>query len=583
MNIRFLTLSIPVIISLVAGCFPLYCPGEVPTNSPSFSLPDIQTPGVKELIDSAIAPLEEIDKERKNALTALLNRHLGVVTEMLAERKKTRNTGGIAVATAGITIFESALTNLATYGKFSFPEKVRRELESSVSQCKSEAATIAANASNKRTTILAPTLEKLMTIASAMTPAMSADAKPALESRLNEMLDAVMSAKSAPTPTALATPSATPVSNTDTNKPAESTTNLPPILASSGEADQWATVASWQSAMMGMDIISIPVADSPVGTNSSRQFNPISGQDSELIYIVHQKLAMQDGMLFRLKRINGTNGVDVVEWPKRENGFHLVVRAKSTGLFPSYHAFDLQVSLPGGDLSKVVRGATLEGSTFVNKPPPSVVLTIITIPEGASVYVDRILQKQVNTPCRIPISKGNHSLGLALPGYEPLSVTNYSFTTNRTLRWTFQPDPRIQKKSITVSANAASWTPADITVNKGDTVIIRADGQWSCAPGKEPCDATGYPNNAAFYRYYMDSASYPRRTATAGYGALVMRIGNDAKLQPVNKSLRLVAPETGPLFFDVNEGDEGKHRTDNTGAIVVNLTIMPSQPLLPTH
>jgi hypothetical protein len=414
-----------------------------------------------------------------------------------------------------------------------------------------------------------------------MSPPIQAEAKPALEVCLNEMLDAVIAAKSAPPPPPVTTPSASPSTNSDTNKPSESTTNLPPILASSGEADQWATVASWQGAMMGMDIISIPVAVSPVGTNSSRQFNPNSGQDSELTYIVHQQVAMQDGMLFRLKRIHFTNGVDLVEWPKRENGFQLVIRVKSTGLFPSYHAFDLQVSLPGGDLSKVVKGSTLEGATPIAKPPPPLTLTLLTSPEGASVYVDNILQKQVNTPCRIPITKGDHSLGLALPGYAPLSVTNYSFTTNRTIRWTFLPDPRIQKKSITVSANATTWTPSDVTINKGDTLVIRAEGQWSCAPGKELCDANGYPNNAAFYRYYMDSASYPRRTSTAGYGALVMRIGSDIKIHPVKKELRIIAPETGSIFLDVNESEDNKFRSDNTGTIVVNLTVIPSQPLLP--
>lgn len=570
-------------ILLAASVSPLLS-ADTPTNAPSIPLPDLDTPGVKELVEAHRASIEQVDKERKNALTTLLNTNLTALNEMLAEKKKVRNVTGIAAATTGITLFQNALTNLEAGGKFDLPEKVRREIESHVAQCRSEAATIEKKASDRKKALLASTLEKFSAVALAANPAMNADAQTALTARLNELLQAG--------PTVRTEPKAATTTGAGTNQPPGTVTNLPAIMASSGEADQWASVATWKGAMMGMDIITIPVAEAQVGTNITRQFNPISGQDSVLTYTVRHRLTMQDGMLFRLKQVEGVRGVELMEWPTRGNGFQLVVRARSGGQFPCHHAFELQVSVPGGDFSKALTGAVIEPPRGMSKPSaavPPVVLTLITVPEGASVYVDDVLQNQLKTPCRLPVARGEHSLNLVLHGYATITVTNHPFTADRTIRWSFLPDPRIQKKSLTLSANAPSWTSTEIAAEKGDTLVVRAEGQWSCAPGREMCDAAGYPNNAAFYRYYMDSAAYPRQTSSAGYGALVMRIGKSGRILPIGKELRnlpeqrIAAPEAGVLFFDINEADEAKYRADNSGAMVITVTIIPAQPLLPSR
>jgi hypothetical protein len=359
---------------------------------------------------------------------------------------------------------------------------------------------------------------------------------------------------------------------------------LPDILAASGDARQWATVATWHGTMMGMDIVSIPVTNGKAGPNASRQFNPISGQDSELNYVVHHRLTPRDGVFYRLKRIPGTNGVELIEWPSLQNGYRLVVRARTTGQFPSHHAFDLQVGVTGGDLSSIAGDAVLDAGASGPKTLPPIVLTLITTPEGASIHINDKLQQKVRTPCRFPLTPGDYSIKLTLPGFETVVMTNQSFTSNRTLRFTLQPDSRIQRKTVTVLANAPSWSPSGITVERGDTLVIRAEGQWACAPGREPCDASGYPNNEAFYRYYMDSASYPRLTSSAGYGALVMRIGETGRIVPlgkdfaVSRELRFGAAESGPVFFDINEKNEARFRADNNGTLILHISVFPSQP-----
>jgi hypothetical protein len=577
MNSRFPAFAALIAATLLVSHFPILCAGEA-TNAPP-TLPDLETPGVKTLIESYRTTLDQIAKDRKSDLSALLNRHLDLANEMLDEKKKVRNISGIAAATTGITIFQTALTNLAAYERFDLPEKARRELETSVTQCKTEASTVESRTADKKKALMASTLEKFTTLAVTVNPAIDTNAKNALESRLNELLKAGVSAQPlSGTPSADATGSGT-------NQPSGSATNLPAIFAASGEADQWATVATWHGTMMGMDVVSIPVAEAQIGTNVTRQLNPISGRESILTYVTTSRLIPADNMLFRLKRVRGNREVELMEWPTRGNGFQLVVRTRNTGLIPSHHAFDLQVSIPGGDLSKALTGATIETTRITTSAAPlatnPVTLTLITVPEGAAVYLDNTLQPKVNTSCRLPIPQGDHTLTFILPGYAPLLVTNQSFTADRTLRLNFLPDPRIQRKTMSILANSPSWTDSDVSVNKGDTLILRAEGQWACGPGRELCNASGYPNSAAFYRYYMDSAAFPRHTSSAGYGALVMRIGNTGRAIPVGKDflsateLRFAATESGPVSFDINESDEAKYRTDNSGTLILHLTVIP--------
>ncbi len=582
MNNSFRVFATLVVTTLFISHLPMLGAGETSTNAPA--LPDLDSPGVKALVDSYRATLDQIAKERTTALTALLNRHLDGMNEMLAEKKKVRNITGIAAATTGVTVFQAALTNFTTYGKFDLPEKVRRELETSVTQCKTEATTIETRTNDKKKALTASTLEKFTTIAVTINPAMDANAKTALESRLNELLSAGTPIQPVP-----GTPS-TPTTGSDTNQPAGSATNLPAIFAASGEADQWITVATWHGSMMGMDVVSIPLAEARIGTNTTSQPNPISGRDSVLTYVATYRLTLQDNMLFRLKRVRGNRDVELMEWPTRGNGFQLVFRTRSTGLIPCHHAFELQVSIPGGDLSKALTGAPIEtprGATRITPPAlPPVTLTLITTPEGAAVYLDNTLQPKVRTSCRLPIPQGDHALTLILPGYAPLILTNQSFTADRTLRLSFQPDPRIQRKTMSILANSPSWTDSTLSINKGDTFILRAEGQWACGLGRELCTASGYPNSAAFYRYYMDSAAFPRHTSSAGYGALVMRIGKTGRAIPVGKDflsateLRFAATESGPVFFDINEADEAKYRTDNSGSLILSITIIPP-PIVP--
>lgn len=540
------------------------------------TLPTADTPGIADIVNALRKAMEVIEKERRSALTAILKRHLDSLQDMLQEKKKTRNVTGIAIANAGIGLFQAAITNLNATGQCEFPSKVRRELEPVIAGFNADAAPVLAKASAAADRAFAAALESFSAIGASLNPGVPPDpTDPAFAARLKELIQTPGDAPQSERARQPATASL--ASASDTNRPAPSATAPPVVLASSGDVEQWTTVATWRGAMMGMDVVSIPVAEVAVGTNTTRQFNPMSNQDSELTYIVYTRLTITDGMRYRLMQVPDNQGVEIMEWPTKANQFQLVIRTPAKDGFPSYHGFDLQVGIPGRALA-ALSNQTLQ-SRPAEKPPSSTVIAFSTAPDGAAVYVDGTPLRNTWTPCRILLSPGAHTVGFSLPGYSPLVITNQQFQGGETLRLVLQPDPRVQRASLVIAANAKSWTRSDVTVSRGDNLSIRAEGSWSCGPGREQCDASGYPNDQTFIRYYMDSASFPRRTTSAHYCALILKIGEKGRLMAVGKSLNMVATEAGPLYFDVNEADTGDLRGDNAGSQQVRILVTP--PALP--
>ncbi len=571
-----MTNEFPTHISGFQRLFVVFCSLACPlhfvlaTPPPADNFPNSNTAEIVSILDRYRTQTATAEEKRKSAVTEILARHLTSMNSMLAEKKKSRNITGIAVATAGIDIFQTSISNVAAGGSFEPPDNIRRELETIVQECKASVTKEESSAAHMKDQALKDALQAYRAVAARSSPPLTNEA--ALKDRLLILIQQPSLSQSAPDPSAAMAGSAT------TNKPSSAAPELPLILAASGDSETWYPIASWHAAMMGMDIITIPVFESPKGTNVTRQLNPMSGQNSELQWIVHHSVMPMDGMLFRLKRAAKREAVDVLEWPSRANGYKLVVRTPATERYPSLHGFDLEIANPG------FAGSTLDGirpAQSDNKLPLKTVVSIVTAPEGAAVYVNGVIQPKVRTPCRIPLPSDIRSLILAMPGYAPLVLTNGTFPSGHIIRWNFAPDPRIQRANVTVAASAKSWQSAGVHVNEGDQIVLQPQGQWSCGSGKELCDASGYPNNQTFYRYYMDPAAHPRHTSTANYGALVARIGDSGRIVSAASARRFKAGESGHLLLDINESDTGMSRSDNSGSLIVNITVIPSQPLLP--
>jgi hypothetical protein len=748
----------------------LFLAGMVFAEGPA--LPDTSGPAFSGIVSQHAKALQIASEARRQALSLLLQQRLDEAAQWLKERKKTRNVTGIAVATTAWDIFESARTNLEASGSFELPPKVRRELEPTVAEFKAARQKVEADFSNTKARIRKEHLDRFTSALCAVDPNLSG---PEHEAAIAERFDAMAGSAGRPPSAGTAGTNAASakggvVAGVTNVQTAGAVAELPSIMGSSGNAEQWVTVGQWSGTMFGVDVISIPLMDMRQGTNTQTHFNPISGQNSTWVYSAAQALKPTPGLVFRLKRVADRGGVESLEWPSGGNEQALVVRIPPPGKMDSLPAFELQAGLPGGnvstafagpeDLSKVVPGAadpsvpgstneaaivgggegpasggtagtntepvvvdpswaivspvkvagaadesspimgssgaaeqwvtvgqwsgTLSGEDVVNiplmdmkpgtntrdyfspisgrnsrwiyvaglslkpatglvfrlkrvvdrdgveavewpserngyamdvrtpphgsagrlpafelqvgltggdvgamfagtvveptdssKPRPLVSLTLQTVPPGAAVWLDGAPMREVWTPCRVRVPVGAHAFRLTLPGYLPLTVSNQNFTADKVLKWSFQPDSRVSRKTLTVSAGASGWVEGGVRVAKGDTLVIEVEGSWSCASGKESVDAGGYPNNDKYFRYYMGNASPVRQFSGANYGALLMKIGEKNRPIAVGRSLRLSVSDSGPLFFDINETISGKLRQDNAGALVLRLTLMP--------
>jgi len=115
--------------------------------------------------------------------------------------------------------------------------------------------------------------------------------------------------------------------------------------------------------------------------------------------------------------------------------------------------------------------------------------------------------------------------------------------------------------NVTVSARS-QWTPTGITVRRGETVRITADGEIRISgDSNDRATASGVVNQR-----FDAGAPLPRTLA----GALIGRIGNG---QPfgIGTSATIQAPANGQLFLGINDSNV----SDNDGAFQVSIGYTP--------
>ena len=512
--------------------------------------------------------LEALQGTRTSALVRLLQVNVENAEVMLKEKTRTRNVTGMAVANNAKSIFEGALTNLSATGVMRIPEKVRRELESGMEEFKTAAQKIEGEFNTARTTLQTNSFDRFKALALQAGFDMKGEAagetlKHDFQSWLEGKFESVAGAA--------AESGEGEAKVTESAKPA-----LPAILASSGEAAKWVTVAHWQGVVRGMDVITIPLTQMQVGTNASEKANPIAGVDSHFEYQALFNFPKKSAVPVRLKRVSGKEGAEVLEWPSAGNDFTLSLRLVAPK-YPSTHGFDLQVGVAEGGSVALFAGAAMEGAEGKIEDAPPVFLAISTLPAGAAVMVDGALVKDSVSPCRVSLTNGTHTIELMLPGYLPMSLSNESVTANRTVKWKFLPDPRVISKSCSLSADVNQWYPSGIIVQPNSLIAIKADGEWSCGAQGERCSAAGYPASVPTYKHYEDPAL--RQVAHANYGALLARIAKDGPVIVVGQGTRIKAEGKGMLYFDINEVPGKAARSDNAGELTLRISIIPPEAL----
>ncbi len=565
------------VIAAMAGCGPPAHASPDSTASNTAPALTFDAPEHRQVAEEFVKARQVAETLRRDELRRLIQIQIDEAKALLAEKQKAGNVKGIAIATQARQMFESALTNLDATGTIVLTERVRRELEETVRHFDGVRAGIEARASNTVARIRKEHLERLTETLAPPRPDAQA---PAIEAAFAALVKRL----TAPPPVPRATLTNAVAIAKGTNDPAGTLTPtmtraaLPEVLGASGPADRWVTAGQVLVDMMSVDVLDIPLANQPAGTNRFEKSNPITDQSFTLHYVSIHPLPARAGLAYRLKRIPGREGVEILDWPGPRNAFTLTVRTMPPATVPCPHGFEVQVGGPDAMLATLFAGAQLESTAdgAATQAIP-VVVTIASKPSGAAVLLDGNPVRGAQTPCRLRVPPGAQSLRLVLPGYIDGVFSNQDITAGRPLSWTFQPDPRIVRKTVIVPADAADWI-AVAEVEAGARIAIDARGTWSCAGGGAT-GVEGYPNNEANLRLYMNPADYPRHTPGANLGALLWRIAPRGRASAVGRALRITAPEAGTLQLDINEAPGPKHRADNTGALPVTLVILPPSAL----
>jgi hypothetical protein len=136
--------------------------------------------------------------------------------------------------------------------------------------------------------------------------------------------------------------------------------------------------------------------------------------------------------------------------------------------------------------------------------------------------------------------------------------------------------------SLTVMANAPTWTNSGFRVERGQSYGIRAEGRWRVYP---PCPETG-PDGANLYSPTCWNVLITKHIRDVSHGALIARIGEGGKPFAVGDSLDFEAQADGVLYFSINDNIP----FDNTGSVRVTIgpglggaTPVPAQTPAPSE
>ena len=326
------------------------------------------------------------------------------------------------------------------------------------------------------------------------------------------------------------------------------------FIAESGFGTQWATLGRWTADMVAPDVISIPVFNQ--SSTQGSQMNPLAGTASNWRY--ESQSTIPPGIYsFRLKRLEGHLPVQLMVWPKNEEGGSLTVRTPNTSKWPARVGFEIQYARSGDLIEVPVRTDPVGATVLINGEPYR---------EGGE---DR------TTPCTLRLPAGRYDIRIRADGYQDESAERIEIRTGSKIAIRLKPSTSSNVSKIRVDARA-SWAKTGVTLQKGDRVHIAVEGDWS-ANGKDACDADGYPNTLKFSQIYLEPRNCPRQISDRPYGMLIGRIG-EGKPFAVGSKGTFTAPVDGPLAFDINEITDEDKRSNNRGQLMVSLTVSRPAP-----
>lgn len=500
--------------------------------------PDLFTPEMLALQKSATNALADAKSAGDRKARAVLDAALKEWEGELAERKKTRNIRGMAVADTAIEEIRKAMAAWPAKREMELPADLRRELTEPMGRLKRQLAEAVAAADEEYRQAERQQFDLFKKAVAA------ADATPAehvLLARFRKWLTESPPPRRGPR-------AASPADTPDAAK------SPPEFFAQSSPGAEWRDLGRFTARMMGPDIFAVRVFDR-TGTKEGDKPNPLSGSSSRWKYESRAKLDRGD-YAFRMRRLPAHEAVDVIQWPNAGNEGVLQFRTPPSMRLPSDIGFELQYS----------------SAALIEVP-------VKTEPAGARVFIDgrayQVEGRDARSPFTMKLPAGTYAIRIALDGHVEQEAKSFAVTTGQTIAVRLIPLKEAPAKQVSVDSKQP-WTDSGIMVAKGDRIMISASGQWACGSKGELCGPAGYPNTVAFNHYYLDPRNSPRLLEGKPYGALLAKVGDGAPVV-VGDGKGFIAQSEGALRFDINEAADPDIRRNNRGRLDVRIMVRPAE------
>ncbi len=521
---------------------------------------NVYLPELQEVRSFYAAEKAELEKERTEKLTGLLQEFVSKAEEMYNAMRKRGNIRGVAIAGKAKRLFEAAIEEYKEKKSFKIEDQNREAIQKMIEACRTEKESINSYHKEKISSLESRAMEKFKSALDKLDLSLS---ESQIDSKFAELLASSGEKNSQPG-----------------SGPAGDTKEKPDgnVIAKTAEASAWYSVIDYQIESHGMDVIPLPVFKAK-GSFDGKHSTPLLNKPSTWKMEVAHKLPRRPDYEFRVVRKSKIKPFDVVEWPRKRNNWKLIVRTAHPDEGPSsIHGATLQAALPGSEMKDILsyEAVAETGSKGKEKAAvPTIEIPVVTKPQGAVIYIDgrpwRKDGKIETTPCKVDMTEGTHAIRLSLEGYLDKTVRNYEAKEGAQIYWPFQKDPNIVMRKFRVSAGATTSTR--IKVKKGSRIRVEAQGKWRCGSRGEMVGPEGYENNQKFYRYYLPGSNARKILKDANYGALLAKIGKNGKPVATGKKTEFTARSEGILYFEPNEPNEGDARKDNSGTLTVRVMI----------
>jgi len=537
--------------------------------------PDLTTPDVQKLKTEAVAQRAEIVRQRSDALRKLIGDQLENVRQGLSKAKISGNITATASGNAAVKIFTDVMASFDKDGTYAIAGKIRADLEATLDEFKRNAQAI----EDKQTA----GLQKLnKTFAVRLGEVLTRQKNPVTdEAKLLDLWTPLLNAAAAASAStnAVATAGGAP-GGTNTVAaaalPAAST-----MLQSQGDTANWTPLVKLEATVHdALEVVSVPLA----GITAPKSFDGVGGMGNpwQVKATPYQELAPGNAApAFRIQSAPPFKPMEVAAWPSARNNWTLELRAKADRI-PSRHAIVVETDaaackqIPGGAPPPAAAAGPATSAHGSGAPAPTIKVRFESQPDGAVVLLNNqpLLEqnKPLTTPFDYALSTNPVDIVFRKRGYKDAVLRQVFPTSNKPFHVTLEEAPGFADVTIPVSATATTdWTPTGVSVKKGNQVRIAASGTWSCGSGGEMVDADGYPNNDAYFKYYVDPLQNPHIFPKANYGQLIARVLPNGEIASVGKQGAFLASTDGEVALAINEPPNA--RMDNRGKVSARIMV----------